>query len=366
MAKNQFISSIIAVIMVGITASAFAQPGVFKYPEMTELDPEDVNKISNQFSMFSTDKILKLAIQADFKELMKNKFDDKERPAFYTYMLNDTILVRDSLKISPRGNFRRKYCTLPPVKLNFEKSDYLIRDQKKFDKMKMVSVCRQSKTYQQYIFKEYLVYKLYNLFTDYSYKARMIQLSYIDTSEKFKPDSTYGFIIEPTDMMAKRNDAIEIETKVPHQELTDREVINLVATFNFMVGNLDWSVPGQHNIKLIKVTDPKKPRPIAIPYDFDFCGFVNTTYAHPPPKLDAETVRDRIFRGYPRTEEEREKAFDLFREKKDAVFSLIENDPYLSSSVKKDVSLFVKEFYEIIDSDYQVNRYFVQGARSDN
>lgn len=107
MSKKHITTLFSALILAVISINAFCQPGVFKYPDMTELNPEDVDAISDQYSMFSTDKVLNLAIQADFKELMKNKFDDQERDAFYTYMLNDTILVRDSLKIKPRGNFRR-------------------------------------------------------------------------------------------------------------------------------------------------------------------------------------------------------------------------------------------------------------------
>ena len=64
--------------MFQLGGQVMAQPGVFRYPDMQELNPDDVDKISDQFSMFSTDAVLNIAIQADFKELMKNKFNENE------------------------------------------------------------------------------------------------------------------------------------------------------------------------------------------------------------------------------------------------------------------------------------------------
>jgi hypothetical protein len=43
-------------------------------------------------------------------------------------------------------------------------------------------------------------------------------------------------------------------------------------------------------------------RPYAVPYDYDFSGLVNTTYAEPDPLLETENVTDRVYRGYPRNQ----------------------------------------------------------------
>ena len=354
---------LVFLLMVVANQSLFAQEGIFKYPSMDSLTSEDIEDIVDNYELFSIEEPLDISIYTDFKELIKNKYDSSYRDAEFSYRLNDTILIRNTLKLKPRGNFRKKLCYLPPVKLNFKKSEFLIAESRELDKLKMVTVCRQSKTNQQYIFKEYLVYRMYNIITDYSFRTRLLKLQYKDSSEKLKPDSTFAFLIEPIDMLAERMNAIEIEGKIRHQDLTDYDHMNLVATFQFMIGNLDWSVPGEHNIKLIKSTSPELPRPIVVPYDFDFCGFVNTSYANPPELLDVENVRERLFRGFCRTPEQYEATFDIFREKKGAIFNLIESDPYLAKSTKTDVSKFIEKFYDIIDSEYQVRRYFVQGCR---
>lgn len=367
MYKKAQISILICFFSLLLYQPLLAQKGIYSYPSMDSLTKQDIKPIADGFSLFDSDEIFKISIRADFKELIKHKEDGEYRDAECSYMLNDTILIRNELKIRARGNYRRNYCSLPPVMLNFKKTDYLVVANKDLDKMKMVSVCRQNKTSQQYIFKEYLVYKMYNILTDYSFKTRLIKLSYVDTGEKLKPDSSYAFIIEPVDVLAERHDAIEIESKIMHQDLSNYDHMNFVAVFQFMVGNLDWSVPVQHNIKQLKPLKATTTRDvIVVPYDFDFTGFVNTSYALPPPLLieDAETVRDRIFRGFTRTPEQFEAVFDLFREKKGEIIELIETFPYLNKSTRTDVLGFIEEFYVIINSERQVNRYFIQGCRT--
>ena len=367
MYKKAQISVLICFFWLLMFQPLLAQKGLYSYPSMDSLSKKDVKPIADALDLFDSDEIFKISIKADFKELIKHKADGEYRDAECSYMLNDTILVRNELKIRARGNYRRNYCALPPVMLNFKKSDYLVAASKDLDKMKMVSVCRQNKTSQQYIFKEYLVYKIYNILTDYSFKTRLIKLSYEDTGEKLKPDTSYAFIIEPVDVLATRNNAIEIESKIMHQDLSNYDHMNFVAVFQFMMGNLDWSVPVQHNIKQLKPLKATTARDvIVVPYDFDFTGFVNTSYALPPPLLieQAETVRDRLFRGFIRTPEQFEAVFELFRDKKSEIIDLIETFPYLTKSSRTDVLGFIKEFYVIIDSKNLVNKYFIQGCRT--
>ena len=59
--------------------------------------------------------------------------------------------------------------------------------------------------------------------------------------------------------MAARNNAGLMKIEKLSQRSTERMHMTTVAVFNYMIGNTDWSVPGQHNIKLIKVLDINKP-----------------------------------------------------------------------------------------------------------
>ena len=81
--------------------------------------------------------------------------------------------VKISLKIKTRGNFRKASSNFkyPPLMLNFPKSkvtaNTLFPAQ---NKIKLVTPCQGDK----YIIHEYLVYKLYNLFSPQSFKVQLL------------------------------------------------------------------------------------------------------------------------------------------------------------------------------------------------
>ena len=82
--------------------------------------------------------------------------------------------------------------------------------------------------------------------------------------------------------------------------------------------------------------DINHPSPYPVPYDFDYSGFVNATYAVPPEGLDIENVRERRFLGYCRTEAEFQEVFDQFIAKENDVYQIIDDFPYLNQKIKKD------------------------------
>lgn len=58
----------------------------------------------------------------------------------------------------------------------------------------------------------------------------------------------------------------------------------------FINGNTDWQVADQQNLKLIKLLDFNEPAPYVVPYDFDYTGMVNATYAIPADVLGSERI----------------------------------------------------------------------------
>ena len=102
----------------------------------------------------------------------------------YTDAGGETQRLEVSIRI--RGNFRRNYCELPPLRLNFKKSQVegtLFDGQ---DKLKLVSPCRHGLESQQDLLLEYMAYRIFEILTDYSFGARLIRLSYVDSDEKLK------------------------------------------------------------------------------------------------------------------------------------------------------------------------------------
>jgi hypothetical protein len=118
-----------------------------------------------------------------------------------------------------------------------------------------------------------------------------------------------------------------------------------------MIGNTDWWVGNQHNVKLIAV-EPKMPIPV--PYDFDVTGVVNTSYATPDERLGIASVRERKFRGYCRMPGEYEDIFEIFKEKKEEIYALYKNCDLLDERQLKNTIAYYDRFYEIINDPKEI------------
>jgi hypothetical protein len=228
----------------------------------------------------------------------------------------------------------------------------------------MVSVCRGGQFDGQLLLKEYLIYKMYNLLTEKSFRVRLISLTYEDSKGNKKPLVQDAFFVENVDAMAKRNKCKEVNNSKTNTELTDRKQMTLVNLFEYMIGNTDWSVPNNHNIKLIKSKKDSLSRPYSVPYDFDYAGLVNADYAVPDPIMNIESVVTRVYRGFARTVEELNEAIDVFNKQKTNMYALINNFQSLSSRNKSDMTRYLDDFYKTINRPSDVRHEFIDNART--
>jgi hypothetical protein len=53
---------------------------------------------------------------------------------------------------------------------------------------------------EDWIFREYLVYKLFNGFTDTSFRVRLLTVNYIDSEKERKPIRQAAFLIKPVEL----------------------------------------------------------------------------------------------------------------------------------------------------------------------
>lgn len=304
-----------------------------------------------------------LHIEMDLKEFYKSKYRDESVRANLSVLLKDSILVTKKIKIKPRGEFRKNWCTFPPVELNFAKSDTDQIFTQETDKLKLVTHCRNSKLYEQYVLKEYLCYKMYNLLTDYSFRVRLLEIHYIDNKGKKKPITKYGFIIESNKSLANRLEAYPIKLKGIQLNQTDNDVVHIMTLYQFMIGNPDWAISVLHNIKLYKPKDPSKFYPIPVPYDFDYCGMVNTHYATPDERLGIKSVRERIYRGFCIPEKEMMENIETFIQSKESFYTLVNNFDLLDKYSKAEMVEYLDEFYEIIEKPYNIEREILQNCK---
>ncbi len=67
-------------------------------------------------------------------------------------------------------------------------------------------------------------------------------------------------------------------------------VMDLLAMFQYMIGNGDYSVTGRHNLRILAMATSGPSGFIPVPYDFDYTGLVNTHYAIPGESLGIKNV----------------------------------------------------------------------------
>ena len=314
--------------------------------------------LPDEFDLFGTEAPLEITLESDFRKLIKEKNADQYQEALLEVPLSDTVIVRRIVRIKPRGVFRRGYCSPPPIKLNFKKTKLYVNSLQQLEKMKMVSQCKNSKVFEEYVLREYLTYKLYELFTDLSFKSRLLSVTFIDTGgKKVRSTSSFAFLLEEADDLAKRTDLnlMKID-KATQSNIIDKNMA-LVAMFQYMIGNTDWSVPGPHNMKILKEDDPLQNKVHLVAYDFDYSGVVNTSYAIPFEKFGIANVRERLFRCKCYSEEVFQETIDFYLSRKADVYSTIREFPYLSQNAKKDIAKYIDGFYKQLEGKSPL-RYF--------
>jgi hypothetical protein len=298
------------------------------------------------FRLFEDDELLKITLRFDLKAYFRLKADDKPLKARITFHISETDSVREKIRLKRRGEFRNNYCVYPPIELNFKKADFGYSDLNKISDLKMVPQCSLGNENQNYVLREFLVYKLFNELTDTSFRVRLLSVNFIDSENKRKPVTQYGFFIEPLEMLTERTNAVQIKTSALTQKSIVPEVMDRVAIFNYMIGNYDWSIPGQHNVKVIKHLSIIPPsQGIAIPYDFDWTGLVNASYAIPAENVGTQNVRERYFVGICRSREAYQETLEILKVKKENFYRIINEFPYLNQNEKRDMIYYLDTFY---------------------
>jgi hypothetical protein len=299
------------------------------------------------FGLFENDTPLEITLRFNMTSYFKVRSKTNYIPAVITIHLSSTDSVNADVRLRTRGQFRNKECYFAPIELNFKKAKFGYSDLDSISKLKLVTQCNTGVEYQNWILREHLVYKMFNLFTDSSFRVRLLHITYIDTEKKRKPVKHDGFFIEPEKMLAKRLNALEIQTVAVNQKNIVPREMDMVAIFNYMIGNYDWAVPNQHNIRLMKPLKLDTVQlALAIPYDFDWTGVVNPAYAIPAENVGTKTVRERIFTGICRSKEIYSKDLELFIGKKEALYKLINDYPYLNQRSKRDITIYLDGFFD--------------------
>ena len=93
-----------------------------------------------------------------------------------------------------------------------------------------------------YVKREYLVYKLYNLVTGKSFRDRLALVTFEDSAHRRKTETHYCFLLEDEKEMAARNGCFVIKKEMVPMQVTNRDEFRKMAVFQYLIGNTDWGV----------------------------------------------------------------------------------------------------------------------------
>lgn len=320
-------------------------------PDTLTLGQEEVEGI------FSSDEALNITIKFDVTEYMRKK-PDEYMDAVITFYYTEDDSVSYDIRLRSRGERRREVCAFPPIRLNFKNTNTVYNDIDSMKNIKMVTHCNASSMYDDYVLKEYLIYKMYNLVTEYSYRVRLLRVKYIDTGKREKFYSKFGFLIEPMDVLENRLDVMELESIPFRYENMIPDMMDRMAIFQYMIGNTDWQLVTYHNIKVVKSIDQQKAIPI--PYDFDYSGYVNAAYAVPHEMFPIEDVRQRYFMGACRPDSTYRKIIKEFEENKKNFYAVKDKCELLDERSSRHINDYLDDFFNLIEKDRLVNIFLYE------
>lgn len=323
---------------------------------------EPIGQTLENISFFDADEPLKITLKYDITSFIRHKAKGEYLPAELAIYPTGSDSIVKNIRLKARGNFRRGHCFFPPIYLNFKTDPIDKTELEGIRKVKMVTHCSSSKSYQSYVMREYLAYKLYNILSDNSFRVRLLDIDYIDTGKKKRHYQQIGFLIEPVELITKRLNAIEVKSDVVLGKDVLPDEGTLVALYEYFVGNTDWRFKGGHNMKYIKAMDVVSNYLIPLPYDYDHAGIVNTSYAMPQEWSSAEKITERDYLGYCQEDVNNyRQAIDLFNKNEDKIISTIETFEYLGKRDKREVLNFVNEFFRMAENP----DYFIRTLQSE-
>ena len=318
--------------------------------------------------LFDSDEILTVEIAAPFDDLVRNA---PKSTAPYPATMSVNGVETYDIELSARGNSRRdkKLCSFPPLRVEFiDKPDkgLIFEDQKR---LKLVTHCKKSTSYQEYYLLEYTAYKLLNAITDESLKVRLAKIEYIDSDDGDDVASRYGFFIEDTDDAAKRLNLKEVDVADIDVTQLNKNAAARFALFQYMIGNLDWSMhngpPGDdccHNTKLVGDEDAMTEL-LPIPYDFDYSGFVDAPYAQVPDSIRVRRVTSRRFRGFCIHNDELPAHVEAFKTASDELYAVLDATPELREKTRNKAKRFLSGFFKTIGNEDDIQEQLIEYCR---
>jgi hypothetical protein len=307
---------------------------------------------ADELPLFESDEPIEITIEFPLRDLLREAADRPVVDAVASYTSASGEVTSLSVKMSTRGRSRLGVCRFPPLALSVKKKaaeGTIFEGQKS---LKIVTHCRSNVLYRDYLLQEYGIYAALNVLDDASFRVRLLNVTYRDSTNPEFEIAEQAFFIESVGEVASRNGLERKKTPEISISQLDGSYAALTAMFQYMIGNTDWSVRKSeegsnccHNGRALGPAGEKTGW-MVIPYDFDQAGLVNAEYAMPAAQLRLRSVRQRLWRGRCVHNGYLDNLIVLFNEKRGE----IESELVMSGSrQEKSAKKYIDGFYKLIN-----------------
>ncbi len=304
--------------------------------------------------LFATREPLQLVLTADFRTLSRDRdtLSTKNFPAKLQVVQASGDTLTLNVQLRTRGHYRllQRNCPFVPLRVEFHRDSV---DKTPFEGqrvLKLVTHCRNEERYEQYVYREELVYRLHNLVTPLSLRSRLAAMTYRDMEGK-SLGKFPGFFVEDERDLARRNGGKIADVRGALFDDLDPLELTRFALFEYMIGNTDFSIYALHNVRLI-VSEGARYVPAA--YDFDFSGLVGAHYATPDPRLAIRDVRTRLYRGGCSHVDRIPEVATEFLALKPSMIALYDSAQGLNRGTVGDAKYYLNEFFATISDPRQL------------
>jgi hypothetical protein len=309
--------------------------------------------------LFQEETPVEFTLTSEFSLLNKERTpnNNKQFPGVITINGKDL-----NVKLSSRGHLRLnpRTCSFVPIKVTFAKDELAGTVFEGQSDLKLGTHCQNEKEFDQYVMREYLTYKLANLVTPFSFRARLARATYVDAKSKKQVAVHNAVWLEHENDVAKRLSGRDVSLpRIEFKDL-DKDSTTMMMLLEYMLGNTDYSIWALHNVVIVQ---DKKRTLYPVAYDFDMSGMVHPPYAIPDARLRLRAVTDRLYRGPCRTVDEFNAVAEQFRSKKADMVGAVDSMKELSGSHKSEMKDYLESFFRTIDKPESIKKNFVDGCK---
>ena len=340
-----------------------------------ETSDPDVPLPPQEPPLFISNELIELSLSVDFDALCRpNEVEDCQYfPALLVYEVADDERRSIPVEIRVRGGWRarKSHCEVPPLFVRFDEESTGGTPFSGQELLPLTTHCKNlrsralgaqpSRNYEQYVLREYLGYRVYNMLTERSLRVRLVRITYNNPAEQDDHLIRYAFFTEHFDSMAARLGMHRLGGEAFDHEYVDLRSFDEVALFNFMIGNTDFSVVRGRNIVLLADASGHQ---YPVPYDLDMSGLVDAEYAGVSPRLDFRDPRQRYYLGFCHPQRDYAVLFSDFQRAEKGTLELLSDTPGLDRESRQVSRRYLQQFFDILDSPKKSSRDIMDACHS--